>query len=79
MVPLNCLVCSLLVGLDQWLFTVSSLWELVSMFWWVQLDLVSLERNEACSSEFWGDPCVWHNFGQSIFNVHDCVPVLLEN
>ena len=35
MVPLNCGVCSLWVGLDQWLVEVSWLGELVSVFRWV--------------------------------------------
>ena len=49
------------------------------MFWWVDLDLFSLERNEVSSSEFWG-VC---EFGMALdilsFNVQWCVPVLLEN
>ena len=28
--------------------------ELVSVFWWVELDVFSLECNEVSSSEFWG-------------------------
>ena len=28
--------------------------ELVSVFWWVELDFFSLECNEVSSSEFWG-------------------------
>ena len=35
MVPLNCGVCSLWVGLDQWLVEVSWLGELASVFRWV--------------------------------------------
>ena len=54
MVPLNCGVCSLWIGLDQWLFKVSWLGELMSVFWWVELDLFSLECNEVSSSEFLG-------------------------
>ena len=44
-VPLNCGVCSLWVGLDQWLIKVYWLGELVSVFGWVELDLLSLECN----------------------------------
>ena len=49
------------------------------MFWWVELDLVSLECNEVSSSEFWGV----YGFGVTLsslyFNAQGCVPVLLEN
>ena len=41
-------------GLDEWLVKVSWLGELVSVFWWVELDLLSLKYNEVSSSEFWG-------------------------
>ena len=54
MVPLNCGVYSLWVGLDQWLAKVSWLGKFVLEFWWVELDLFSLECNEVSSSEFWG-------------------------
>ena len=43
---------SLWVGLDDWLVKVSWLGELVSVFWWVELDLFSLECNEVSNSEF---------------------------
>ena len=42
------------MGLDEWLVKVSWLGELASVFWWVELDLFSLECNEVFSSEFWG-------------------------
>ena len=45
MVPPNCEVCSMRVVLDQWFVKVSWLWELVSVFWWLELDLFSLECN----------------------------------
>ena len=49
------------------------------MFWLVELDFFSLECSELSSSEFWGV----HGFGMTLgnlpFNVHVCVPVLLEN
>ena len=54
MVPLNCGVCSLWVGLDQWVVEVSWLGELASVFWWVELDLFSLECSQVPSGEFWG-------------------------
>jgi len=40
------------VGLDKWLVKVSWLGKLASVFWWVELDLFSLECKEVSSSEF---------------------------
>ena len=54
LVPFYCGACCLWVGLDQWLDKVSWLGKLVSVFWWVKLDLFSLECNEVSSTEFWG-------------------------
>ena len=51
-VLLYCEGSSLWVGLDEWLVNVSWLGKLVSVFWWVGLDLFSLEYNEVSSSEF---------------------------
>ena len=48
--------------------------ELVSVFWWVELDLFSLKCNEVSSSEFWGIA-----LGSLSFNAHDCVSAWLEN
>ena len=42
------------MGLDEWMVKVSWLWKLVSVFWWVELDLFSLEFSEVSSSEFGG-------------------------
>ena len=53
-VPLNYRIYSQWVGLDQWLMKVSWLGELVSVFLWMELDLISLESNVVSSSEFWG-------------------------
>ena len=79
MIPLNCGVCSLWVGLDQWLAKVSWLGELASVFWWVELDLFSLECNDLSSSAFLGV----YGFGMALsslsFNAQGCVPALLEN
>ena len=44
--------CSLWMGLDYWFVKVSWLGKLASVFWWVELDLFSLECNEVSSSEF---------------------------
>ena len=67
------------MGLDQWLFKVCSLGELVSVFWWVGLDLFPLECNEVSCGEFdrvfMGLAWLWF----MSFNVHICVPVFLEN
>ena len=51
-VPLYCGGSSLWVGLDEWLVKVSWLGKLVLVFWWMDLDLFSLECNEVSSSEF---------------------------
>ena len=49
---LYCGVSSLCVGLYRWLVKVSWLGKLVSVFWWVELYLLSLGCNEVSSSEF---------------------------
>ena len=54
MVPLYCGGLSLWMGLDKWLVKVSWLGKLVLVFWWVKLDLFSLECNKVSSSEFCG-------------------------
>ena len=41
-------------GVGEWLVKVSWLGKLASVFWWVELDLFSLECNEVSSNEFWG-------------------------
>ena len=51
-VPLYCGGSSLWVGLEEWLVKVSWLGKLELVFWWVELDLFSLECNEVSSSEF---------------------------
>ena len=79
MVPLYCGACSLWVGLDEWLVKVSWLGELASVFWWVELDLFSLECSEVSSSEFWGVSGFDMALGSLYFNAQGCVPVLLEN
>ena len=40
------------MGLDECPVEVSWLEKLVSVFWWVELDLFSLKCNEVSSSEF---------------------------
>ena len=56
MVPLYCESSFLWVGLEEWLVKVSWLGKLASVFWWVELDLFSLECNEVSSNDFW-DVC----------------------
>ena len=52
MVPLYCGGSSLWVGLDKWLVKVSCLGKLMSVFWWVELDLFSLACNEVSVVSF---------------------------
>ena len=78
-VSLYCGGSSLWVELDEWLVKVSWLGKLVSVFWWVELDLFSLECNEVSSSEFWGVYGFGMSSGSLYFNAQCYVPVLLEN
>ena len=39
-------------GVGQWFVKVSWLGKLASVYWWVELDLFSLECNEVSDSEF---------------------------
>ena len=69
-------------GLDVWLIKVSWLGKLVSVFWWLELDLFSLECNEVSSTEFWGVyvcVSVGVTLGRLYFNAQSYVPALLEN
>ena len=62
--------------LDEWLVKVSWLGKLASVFWWVELDLFSLECNDVSSSEFC---CVYGfgvTFGHLCFNAQGYVPAL---
>ena len=78
-VLLYCGGSSLTMELDEWLFMVSWLGKLSSVFWWVELDLFSLECNDLSSSAFLGV----YGFGMALeslyFNTQGCVPALLEN
>ena len=49
------------------------------MFWYVELDLFSLECNEVPSSEFWGVYRFGMALGSLSFKAQGCVPALLEN
>ena len=50
----------------------------MSVFWWVELDLFSLECNKVSSSELWGVYGFGMALGSSSFNAQGCVPALLE-
>ena len=67
------------MGLDPWLVKVSWLGELVSVFWWMELDLISLESKEASNSEFWGVYVFGMALGSLSFSVQGCALVLLED
>ena len=49
------------------------------MFWWVKLDLFSLEFNEVSSSEFWGVYGFGPALGSLYFNAQGYVLALLKN
>ena len=67
------------MGLDECPVEVSWLEKLVSVFWWVELDLFSLKCNEVSSSEFWSVCRFGMALGSLFFNAQGCVPALLEN
>ena len=52
MFPFICEVYSLWVGLDQWPVKFSRLGKILSVFWWVGLNLFFLECNEVSNSQF---------------------------
>ena len=79
MVPVYCGGSSLWVGLDRWLVKVSWLGKLVSMFWWVELDLFSLECNEVSSNELRDVSGFGVTLGSLYIEAQGYVPVLLEN
>ena len=51
----------------------------MSVFWWVELDLPSLECNEVSNSEFLGVYGFCMALGSPSFNAQGYVPVLQEN
>ena len=51
----------------------------MSVFWWLELDLFSLECNEVSSCDFGGVYGFGMTLGSLSFNVQCCVSVLLEN
>ena len=82
MVPLNCGVCSLWVGLDQWLVKVSWLGDLhlCSGGWsWISSLWSAIKCPVVSFWVFMGLAYGVYGFGHLPFNVWGCVAVLLEN
>ena len=67
------------MGLDTWLVKVSRLGELVSVFWWVELDFFSLECNEVSSNELGDVSGFGVTLGSLYIEAQGYIPVLLEN
>ena len=55
------------MGLDKCLVKVSSLGKFAFVFWWVELDLFSLECNEVLVVSFEMGLWVWCDFGQPVY------------
>ena len=68
MFPLYCGASSLWVGLEEWLVKVFWLGKLALVFWWVELDLFSLECNKVSNSELWGV----YGFGVTFGHLYFC-------
>ena len=51
----------------------------MSVFWWMELDLFSLECNKVSSNEFSDVSGFGVTLGSLYIGAHSCVPVLLEN
>ena len=58
---------------------VSWVGEILSVFWWVELDLISLKASTVSSSEFWGVSGFGMALGGLSVNVQDYFPVFLED
>ena len=67
------------VWLVKWLVKVSWLGKLVLVFWWVELDLFSLECNEVSSNELRDVSGFGVTLGNLYIEAQGHVPVLLEN
>ena len=78
-VTLNCGICPLWVGLNQCLLKISSSGELAPVFWWIELDLVSLKGSVVSISELGGVDGVGVALGSLFANVNCCAPVLLKD
>ena len=71
---LYCGISLLCVGLYRWLVKVSWLGKLVSVFWWVELFLFSLECNEMSSNELWDVYGFGVTLGCLYLGAQGCVP-----
>ena len=67
------------VGLYRWLVKVFWLGKLLSVFWWVELDLFSLECNEVSGNELGDVNGLRVTLGSLYIEAQGCVRVLLEN
>ena len=65
--------------MNRWLVKVSWLGNLVSVFWWVELDFFSLECNEVSSNKLGDVNGFGVTLGSLYIEVQGYVPVLLEN
>ena len=74
-----CGVSWLLVGLDRWVVQISWLGKLLSVFWWVELDLFSLECNEVSGNELGDVNGLRVTLGSLYIEAQGYVPVFLEN
>ena len=63
------------MGLDQCLVKVSWFGRFVPVFWWMELDLVSLKDSAGSSSVFWGVYGFDMALGSLSANEQGCVPV----
>ena len=66
-------------GVGEWLVKVSWLGKLASVFWWVELDLLSLECNKVSRNEFCGVSGSGVALRSQYFNAKGHFPALLEN
>ena len=76
---LYCCISLLCVGLHRWLVKVSWLGKLVLVFWWVKLDLFSLECNEVSSNVLRDVSGFEVTLGSLYIEAQSCGPILLEN
>ena len=67
------------MGLDGWPVKVSGLGKLLSVFWWMKLDFISVECNEVSSNELCDVSVFVVTLGSLYIETQGYVPVLLEN
>ena len=66
-------------GLDQCLVKVSWLGRLVPVFWWIELDFVSLRGSAISPGVFGGVYGFGMSLGKLSSNVQSCAPILLRD